>query len=167
MKNILIILMLVICAGVKAQINGVPIPNLPTQIGKPANAWLLISKGGPTTYKIDINDIASNKLDTVFVRNDSLYNVKNGVVSKGTPISSGVPSNYEDAFTGASNSYNTSHIPIAGTAKIFINGVKIPPETYTVSSNNVLINTALLSFSLSGQDRIDITYQSSFQSGLQ
>lgn len=172
MKSMLVILLVLLCGAAVAQtgatIPGIPIPNLPTQLGKPLNAWVPISKNG-ITYKIDINDIAANKLDTAFVRGDSLYVVKNGVVKGATlPTNSGsVPpaanNAFEDAFTGAANSYNLAHMPIAGTVKLYVNGVKIPPEAYTVSGNTVLVNTAFLSFTLSVNDRIDITYNSTFQ----
>jgi hypothetical protein len=86
-KIVFLVLLLTGSLLIKAQVSGVPIPSLPTQIGKPPNAWIPISKGN-ITYKVDINDIASNKLDTVFTRNDSLIVVKGNQV-KGTPLPAG------------------------------------------------------------------------------
>jgi hypothetical protein len=97
------------------------------------------------------------------------YKGKNIRLSGGsTTTTTGSNANsFEDAFTGASNSYNVGKTPIAGTVKVFVNGVKLPADSYSVTGNTVLVNTSVLSFTLSVQDRVDINYQSTFQTGLQ
>lgn len=96
------------------------------------------------------------------------YNPHTGTVDTVNRAGSGgivayTPSNaFEDAFTGATNSYNIGKTPVAGTVNVFVNGVKLPKESYSVNGNNVLVNTAALSFTLSNADRIDINYQSFF-----
>lgn len=79
MKNLLTILFIISAFAASAQITGVPIAQLPTQIGKPANGWMPISIGG-VTKKLDINSVAGNKLDTFYVHNDTLFGAKAGVV---------------------------------------------------------------------------------------
>lgn len=159
MKVLLFILSLFVCTCALAQ--AVPISALPTQATPPKAMWLAGVVDGQTR-KIDVKTLP--KLDSFYMRGDTLWGTKAGrtfysIVSAGTGNGGFT---YEDPFTGASNSFNTSHPPIAGTVKVFINGVKLPQESYAVSSNNVLINTANLSFTLSINDRVDINYQSTF-----
>lgn len=173
MKTYLILFFL-IAFGLIAQgqqtVPSISITGLPTKIIRPASGWVLIDVSG-VSYKMDVNLVAYNKLDTAYISNDSFYTIKNGVkraqkFSVGsTGTVTGVGNMFEDAFTGLTNSYNLGHQPVVGTVKVFINGVKIPAEAYSVTSNNVLLNTSALSFTLSSADRIDITYNSTFQTG--
>ena len=62
-----------------AAISQTKVTDLPTLTGDPSGGWMLINKDG-LSRKIDAANLGVKKLDSIFLRNDTLFSVKNGSI---------------------------------------------------------------------------------------
>lgn len=66
----------------------------------------------------------------------------------------------QEVYTGSSNIISLPWLPISSSIMIYIRASYVPPTCYTLSGNQVTINTALLGYPLKPEDKITINYQS-------
>jgi hypothetical protein len=90
------------------------------------------------------------------------YNGAEWVLLDGGGGGGSTPVNYyTDYFTGTSNNfYSTIKTPIIPTVNVFVNGVKIPKSSFSVSNKAIQINSSLLSYGTDSGDKVEIIYQS-------
>lgn len=70
---------------------------------------------------------------------------------------------YTETFAGTStNQFTLSKTPVASTIVVYVNGVRLIKDYFTVSVNTVLIGAANTGYSTDTFDKIEITYQSIF-----
>lgn len=74
-----------------------------------------------------------------------------------------VPNTYTEPFNGTTaNAFTVSRPPIPASIAVYVNGVRLPRSVWTVTVNTVAINAALLTYSTTTADTIEIEYQSTF-----
>lgn len=97
---------------------------------------------------------------------DLLYYLKGGTANnnwalfKASVDDSTKVNSYEEVRTGTTNTLTVTKTPIPGTVRVYVNGVRAPYNSITVTENVILVNTELLSYSITADDMVQITYQS-------